>query len=171
MQRREEEIDMSSWVDERTAHAPAEICFQVVRDVERWPYFMPHFRSVRFLREMEPPGCGEVEMAAWSIIGGPLRLPASWILEVRVDQERFTIDHRHLGGVARGMTIRWQILDDDVDTRLRISSYWDRSLSRIPGQGFTNWIIGAQLVRAVARSTLRGIAVEAQRLTHAGERG
>ena len=40
-------------VDEHAAHAPADLCFEVAADVERWPDILPHYRRVRFIRRDE----------------------------------------------------------------------------------------------------------------------
>jgi ribosome-associated toxin RatA of RatAB toxin-antitoxin module len=51
-------------IDERLVRAPAEVCFNVAADVERWPSFLPHYRWVRF-RDKQGFGKGTVEMSAW----------------------------------------------------------------------------------------------------------
>jgi len=38
-------------VDEGRARAPADLCFRVAADVERWPEILPHYRWVRFQRK------------------------------------------------------------------------------------------------------------------------
>jgi hypothetical protein len=49
-------------VDERFVAAPAELCFRVAADVERWPALLPHYRWVRFQRR-DGFGTGRVDLA------------------------------------------------------------------------------------------------------------
>jgi uncharacterized membrane protein len=156
---------MITRVDERVAHAPAELCFQIARDVERWPTILPHYRKVRF-RDSDGPGRGNVEMAAWRIFAGPIRYPTWWVSEMSSDEDALTIDYRHLEGVTAGMKVRWEILPADVDTLMRVSHTWDGPDWPLLQQPAWEHLIGPLFVSAIARRTLAGIGIEAQRLTH-----
>lgn len=158
---------MTTKVDECIAHAPAELCFQVVRDVERWPEFLHHYRRVRYLRRSGP-GNGKIEIAAWRILGGPIRYPTWWTAELESDESTLTLNHHHLNGITRGLLITWEILPADVDTKLRISFSWSDPGWPLVGALAREGIIVPHFVSAIARDTLTGIAIEAQRLTHAG---
>ena len=48
-------------IDEQLVHAPADLCFQIAADVERWPEILPHYRWVRF-RERQQFGHGIVDI-------------------------------------------------------------------------------------------------------------
>jgi len=158
---------MTTWVDECIAHAPPELCFQVAREIERWPEFLPHIRRVRYLTRSGP-GNGKVEFTAWQIFGGPLRLPTRWSAEIETDETTLTITHRHLDGITRSLLTNWEIIPADVDTKLRISLSWTSTGWPLVGAPARKLVVGPYLVGSVTRRTLTGIAVEAQRLTHAG---
>lgn len=156
---------MITRVDECIAHAPADLCFRVASDVERWPAILPHYRQVRF-RLSQGPGRGEVEMAAWRIFAGPLRYPTWWVSEMYSDQKGLTIDYLHLEGVTRGMVVRWEFLPEDVDTRMRVTHGWDGPAWPLVKRPAWKYLIGPHFVSAIAQRTLAGVAIEAQRLTH-----
>jgi hypothetical protein len=156
---------MTTRVDERIAHAPPDLCFRIARDVEHWPMILPHYRRVRF-QQRHGPGQGKVEMAAWRIFSGPLRYPTWWVSEMRSDEASLTIDYRHLEGITRGMTVRWELLPADIDTLMRISHSWDGPPWPFVRRAAWEQLIGPLFVSAIARQTLAGIGAEAQRLLH-----
>lgn len=157
---------MTTRVDECLAHAPPELCFQIVREIERWPEFLRHYRRVRYLRR-NAPGNGEVEIAAWYILIGPICIPTRWTAEFESDESNLTLNLRHLDGITRGLRITWEILPADVDTKLRITHAWDDDGWPLVGSLARTRIAAPFLFGASARRTLTGIAIEAQRLTHA----
>lgn len=157
---------MITRVDECIARAPADLCFRIARDVERWPLILRHYRRVRF-RRRQGPGEGEVEMAAWRIFAGPLRYPTWWVSEMHADEATLTIDYLHVEGITRGMIVRWEVISDDVDTRLRITHSWEGPAWPIVQRPAWEYLIGPHFVSAIAQQTLAGITIEAQRLTQA----
>lgn len=157
---------MNTRVDESIARAPEDLCFRIARDIERWPIILPHYRWVRFQRR-DGPGRGSVEMAAWRVFLGPLRYPTWWVSEMRSDETALTIDYEHLAGITRGMTVRWEILPAGVETLMRISHSWDGPRWPLVQEPAWTRLIGPHFVSYIARRTLAGIAVEAERQTHA----
>jgi uncharacterized membrane protein len=155
---------MITRVDECIARAPVDLCFRIARDVERWPRILHHYRRVHF-RQRLGPGEGEVEMAAWRIFRGPIRYPVWWVSEMHSDEKTHTIDYLHVDGITRGMTVRWEVLPADVDTLLRVSHSWTGPNWPILQQPAWEHLIGPHFVSAVARRTLAGITIEAQRQT------
>ncbi len=156
---------MITRVDQCIAHAPADLCFRIARDVEHWPTILPHYRRVHF-RHRDGPGQGNVEMAAWRIFAGPIRYPTWWVSEMSSDETALTIDYRHVDGITRGMIVRWEILPADVDTLMRVSHSWDGPPWPLVRQPAWEHLIGPLFVSAIARRTLTGIGIEAQRQTH-----
>ncbi len=55
-------------LDERIVRAPVRTMFDIVRQVEHWPGYLPHYRYVRF-RERASDGGGIVEMSAYRPFG------------------------------------------------------------------------------------------------------
>lgn len=157
---------MITRVDECMARAPAELCFSIARDVERWPMILRHYRRVRF-RERQGPGTGKVEMAAWRIFAGPVRYPTWWISEMHSDEATLTIDYEHVAGITRGMIVRWEVIPTDVDTLLRITHSWEGPAWPLVRRPAWEYLIGPHFVSAIAQRTLEGITIEAQRRTQA----
>jgi ribosome-associated toxin RatA of RatAB toxin-antitoxin module len=93
--------------------APAERIYRLAAATERWPAFLPHYRSVRVLAERE--GTRTVEMAArrdW--------IPLRWVAEQRNDPERPSIRFSHVRGWTRGMEVEWHFEPVDGGTRVTI---------------------------------------------------
>jgi ribosome-associated toxin RatA of RatAB toxin-antitoxin module len=149
-------------VDEQIARAPADLCWQVAADVERWPEILPHYRWVRFVRK-DGFASGVVEMAAFRDFG-PARWPTWWMSEMRCDAERRTVRYRHVDGITRGMDVVWEVcpLADDL-SHLRIVHTWTGPDWPLIGEIAANAVIGPHFVSAIAGRTLAGVAREAER--------
>jgi uncharacterized membrane protein len=150
-------------LDEHLMRAPADICFQVAADVERWPVILSHYRFVRVL-DRNGPSRARVEMAAWRDFGGPLRYPTRWTSEMRLDPRRPLITYRHVAGITRGMYVRWEFHPEGDATRVRITHAWDGPPWPLIGGFAWRRIIAPHFVSAIARRTLAGVAAEAERL-------
>lgn len=149
-------------VDERFMAAPAEVCFRVAADVERWPEWLPHYRHVRF-HERRAFGTGRVEMAAWRDFAGPLRYPTWWLSEMHVAEDEPAIYFTHVGGITRGMDVKWSFLSSGDGTLVRITHAWDGPAWPLIGGIAWRLVIGPRFVSVIAGRTLAGIAREAER--------
>lgn len=148
-------------LDEKVVRAPADICFRVAADVEKWPTLLAHYRWVRFLRQ-EDFATGLVEMAAWRPFG-PVGWPTWWISEMRNDPITRTISYQHVYGVTRGMDVLWQVIPlDDSRTQLRILHEWSGPEWPFVGRLAADSVIGPYFVSAIAGRTLAGVAHEAE---------
>jgi ribosome-associated toxin RatA of RatAB toxin-antitoxin module len=156
-------------VDERLVRAPAETCFRVAADVERWPDILPHYRWVRF-QEQRGFGDGRVEMAAWRDFGGPLRYPTWWVSEMRADASRPHVLYTHVDGITTGMEVEWSFHAHEDGTLVRVTHAW--SGPPWPLVGTTAWklVIGPHFVSAIAQRTLNGVGKEAERRTRTPSR-
>jgi hypothetical protein len=149
-------------IDETVADAPADVCFQVAADVERWPDILGHYRRVRFLRK-DGFAEGMVEMAAWRPFG-PVGWPTWWISEMRHDPAARTVTYQHVYGITRGMDVLWEVTPlADGRSRLRILHEWDGPAWPLIGRLAANAVIGPHFVSAIAGRTLAGVAREAER--------
>lgn len=150
-------------VDEHTANAPAELCFQTAADVERWPELLSHYRWVRFHRK-DGFARGKVEMAAWRPFG-PLSYPAWWVSEMEHDRDLGIVLYRHVEGITKGMDVRWEVepLPGNPDrTRLRIVHEWDGPHWPGVGRFAADRIIGPHFVSHIAGRTLAGLTRAAE---------
>lgn len=150
-------------IDTLVMRAPADVCFHVAADVERWPEILPHYRRVRF-HDRRAFGLGRVEMAAWRPFAGPIRYPARWVSEMRADPHEPAVHYRHVAGITRGMDVKWsfQPLPDGA-TRVTVTHAWAGPPWPIIGRFAWRHIIGPHFVSAIARRTLAGVAAAAER--------
>jgi len=153
---------MMTILDQQFVNAPPRTCFLVASDVERWPDILPHYRRVR-MRQPLAGGSGVVEMAAWRDFAGPLRYPTWWLSEMRVDEDEPAVHYRHIGGVTRGMDVKWAFAPENDGTRILLTHSW--SGPRWPLIGGWAWrhVIAPRFVSFIATRTLRGVAAEAER--------
>jgi hypothetical protein len=149
--------------DELVMRAPADLCFRVAADVERWPTILPHYRWVRF-RERRAFATGRVEMAAWRDFGGPARYPTWWVSEMSCDGAEPAVYYRHVEGVTRGMNVKWSFAPASDGTHVRITHAWDGPPWPLVGDLAWRHIIAPHFVSAIASRTLAGVAAEAERL-------
>jgi hypothetical protein len=148
-------------VDEALANAPADVCFRVAMDVERWPRILPHYRWVRF-RERAGIGAGVVEMAAWRPfpVGG---WPTWWVSRMEADPAARTVRYRHVAGVTKGMDVLWEVgPTDDGRTKLTIVHEWSGPRWPLIGGLAANLVIGPGFVSHIAQRTLAGIVRAAE---------
>lgn len=150
--------------DMKLMHAPADACFRVAADVERWPEILGHYRLVRF-HEKEDFGTGRVEMAAWRVFAGPLRYPTWWVSEMSVDPDEPAVHYRHVDGITRGMIVKWAFQAVAADKTLVVLTHaWDGPGWPLVGGFAWRHVIGPHFVSAIARRTLAGVAAEAERI-------
>ncbi len=141
--------------------APADVCFAVAADVERWPVILPHYRWVRF-HERRAFGTGRVEMAAWRRFG-PVGYPTWWVSEMRVDAAEPAVYYHHVDGITRGMDVKWAFAPVAGGTRVRIAHAWKGPAWPLIGPLAWRLVIAPAFVSAIAMRTLRGVAREAER--------
>lgn len=154
-------------VDEHRTGAPADVCFQLAADVERWPDILPHYRWVRF-RRRDGFAAGLVEMAAWRNFG-PFPYPTWWVSEMSHDADARTVRYRHVEGVTRGMDVWWEVRPaEEGGTLLRIVHEWPGPDWPLVSGWAANHVIGPHFVQHIAGRTLAGIARAAETLDEGG---
>jgi ribosome-associated toxin RatA of RatAB toxin-antitoxin module len=152
-------------IDERATTASPAQAFRAAADVERWPEILPHYRRVRF-REKESFGRGVVEMAAWRDFIDPVRWPTWWVSEMEADGAVPIVRYRHIGGITRGMDVRWEFVPAvDGGTLVRVVHEWDGPRWPLIGRIAANLVIGPHFISAIATRTLAGVCADAERST------
>lgn len=146
--------------DEGDARAAVAIAFDVVRDVERWPQHLPHYRAVRILDGDAHAG-GIVEMAANRPFG-PLDWPTWWRAEMAIDHARPAIRFRHVAGVTTGMEVEWAFSDAPEGTHLTLVHEWDGPAWPLIGQLAAVAVIGPVFVQGIAARTMSGLVRAAE---------
>jgi len=125
----------------------ADAIFDYASRVERWPEWLPHYRSVRVL---ESRGAERtVEMKArrgW--------VPVWWWARQRLIPAERRIRFTHLRGVTRGMEVEWR-LEPDPSGEVRVTIVHDLALPwPLVGGPIARWIIGPMFVEPIASRTL-----------------
>ncbi len=147
-------------VDERHVRAPVSRLFEIAREVEHWPAYLPHYRSVRF-RHRTPDAGGLVEMAANRPFG-PLNWPTWWLSEMAVDHDVPWIRFRHVGGVTSRMDVEWSFAATASGTHVRIVHVWNGPGWPLIGDFAATQVIGPVFVHGIASRTLAGLALVAE---------
>lgn len=154
-------------VDEHFMAAPADLCFHVAADVERWPDLLPHYRHVRY-HEKRGFGTGRVEMSAWRDFAGPLRYPTWWVSDMHVVEGEPAIYFTHVDGITTGMAVKWAFHPSGDGTLVRITHAWAGPPWPVIGGVAWRHVIGPHFVSVIAGRTLAGIARETERRTRSG---
>jgi ribosome-associated toxin RatA of RatAB toxin-antitoxin module len=159
-------------VDERLVRASWRTIFDIAKNVELWPAYLPHYRYVRF-RERATDGGGLVEMAAWRPFG-LVGWPTWWLSEMSVDEGEPAIRFRHVDGITKGMDVEWSFRTVGAEggaksgrgalgTQVKILHVWDGPPIPLLGILAATTIIGPVFIHGIASRTLEGLAVTAER--------
>ena len=142
--------------DEGFARAGVATVFALVRDVEKWPTHLAHYRYVRFL-ERDGSGGGVVEMSANRPFG-PLPWPTWWTSLMQVRREQPAIRFRHIEGITTRMEVEWAFVRESSATRVTITHLWDGPRWPLIGELAARVVIGPVFVHGIASRTLAGLA-------------
>ena len=149
-------------VDEAFVRAPLPLVFDIVRDVERWPALLPHYRWVRY-HEQTAEGSGIVEMAANRPFG-QLNWPTWWLSEMQViSGAEPAVRFRHIGGITRGMEVEWAFAVRDGGTFVRLVHSWEGPRWPLVGAVAVTTAIGAVVGHGIGARTLAGWGRVAER--------
>lgn len=148
-------------LDERSVHAPVSAVFEFVKNVERWPELLAHYRFVRF-REKSADGGGIVEMSANRPFG-VANWPTWWLSEMEVDDAKPAVRFRHIGGVTRGMDVEWSLTPTAGGTHVRLLHVWDGPRWPVIGVFAATAVIGPVFIHGIASRTLEGLSRAAER--------
>jgi ribosome-associated toxin RatA of RatAB toxin-antitoxin module len=146
--------------DEITIRAPLIKAFAVASNLPRWPEFLPHYRSNRFISQT--PSGGIVRMSCVSS-----RIGVTWISEFRIDPANRQLHFLHRKSTlnaTRGMKVTWDFEElpggfVHVTIRHRHDPKW-----AFIGPALTSWVVGRFFIHDIAGKTLAGLKkkVEAQ---------
>jgi ribosome-associated toxin RatA of RatAB toxin-antitoxin module len=159
-------------VDERLVRAPWRTIFDIAKNVELWPGYLPHYRYVRF-HERATDGGGLVEMSACRPFG-PVGWPTWWLSEMSVDEGAPAIRFRHVDGITKGMDVEWSFRTVGAEggvrsgrgargTQVKIVHVWDGPPIPLLGIIAATAVIGPVFIHGIASRTLEGLGVTAER--------
>jgi ribosome-associated toxin RatA of RatAB toxin-antitoxin module len=148
-------------LDERIVHASPSVMFGVMKDVERWPAVLAHYRHVRFHRRTADGG-GIVEMSANRPFG-VADWPTWWLSEMTIDESRPAVRFRHIGGVTKAMDVEWSFAPHEQGTHVRLVHAWDGPRWPLIGVFAATAVIGPVFIHGIASRTLEGLAREAEK--------
>ncbi len=150
-------------LDEAIVRAPVRRVFDIVRDVERWPAHLSHYRYVRF-RSRNRDGGGIVEMSANRPFG-PINWPTWWLSQMAVDESIPNVRFRHIEGITTGMDVEWAFTPHADGTLARLFHVWDGPDIPFIGSIAAVGIIGPLFVHGIASRTLAGLKIVAEQAT------
>ena len=129
--------------------APAELVFDLARDVERWPALLPHYSRVR-VRERHPDGAVSAEMVAVRALIPALGfgLPVAWRSRTWSERDPLRLRFVHSGGATDGMDVTWRIVSTPIGCRVSIEHDFR---PRFPAWGT---LVNRLFVRPIATRTL-----------------
>jgi coenzyme Q-binding protein COQ10 len=142
-------------VDRLRIRAPVERAFQAAADVERWPEWLGHYRSVRFT-ERRTDG-GRVRMSAVRPFG-LVHWPVWWESEMWVEPGLGRVRYRHVQGITAGMDVVWQLAPVGEESEVTIVHEWDGPAWPLIRRPAADWVIGPVFIHGIASRTLAGIA-------------
>lgn len=127
-------------------NAAEETIFETAADLERWPTFLPHYRSIHYLEK--GPVRNIVKMAARR--GA---IPVDWVSEQVIDRENREIRFKHLKGWTKGMKVVWKFRPLTVGVEVQIIH--DLTFRVPPLAPVAEPIIGGFFINYIATQTLR----------------
>jgi 3-oxoacyl-[acyl-carrier-protein] synthase II len=142
--------------------APAELVFDLARDIERWPALLPHYLAAR-VRERHADRAVTVEFVAMRAIVPVLGLgvPVAWRSRAWAERDGLRLRFVHQGGATDGMDVTWRIAPSGAACHVTIEHDFR---PRVPGWAFT---VDRLFVRPIAIRTLRTFRSIAEAVTDA----
>ncbi len=147
-------------LDEILIRGRMDRAFEVARDVERWPEFLPHYRWVRMLDPQD--GQSVVEMAAWRPFG-MVKYPTWWVSKMEVRPSAWQVRYRHIKGITTGMDVVWQLEERGADVHISIVHTWSGPPWPLISGIAANVVIGPVFIHGIASRTLEGVKRETER--------
>ena len=129
--------------------APAALVFELVRDLERWPALLPHYRDVHVLVR-HPDGALTARMIAVRQLV-PLfgyGLPVVWRARTWSEPGAMRIRFMHEGGATNGMVVTWRFEPTASGCRVSIEHIF------IPRVAGWSSLVGRIFVKPIATRTL-----------------
>ena len=129
--------------------APANLVFELARDVARWPDLLPHYLEVRVL-ERHDDGSLTARMVATRRLVRALGygMPVAWRARVAADPRELRLRFQHRGGATNGMDVTWRIEPAADGCRVTIEHAFQ---PRLPGWAT---FVDTLFVRPIAGRTL-----------------
>ena len=142
--------------------APATLVFELARDVERWPAFLPHYVRVTVLARHHDGARTARMVAIWSVV--PVvgfGIPVAWRSRVWAEEDALQLRFVHLGGATKGMDVTWRLVATDAGCHVAIEHEFR------PRVGVWAWFVDRLFVRPIARRTLASFKAIAEATTAA----
>jgi ribosome-associated toxin RatA of RatAB toxin-antitoxin module len=130
--------------------APAEVVFDLARDVNRWKHLLPHYRRSGRVR-VDPDGVPVVAFVAIRPVVAGVGIPVAWRSRCWPEPDGPGLRFVHVAGVTRGMAVTWRIEPAAaVGGRCHVTIEHDFR-PRLPGLA---WFVDRWFTRAIAGRTL-----------------
>jgi len=127
-------------------HAPRMAIFETAADLGRWPEFLPHYRSIRYLERGERRNI--VVMSATRS-----GIPIAWTSEQVIDREKVEVRFHHLKAFTKGMNVVWTFTETTAGVLVEIVHDLHFRLPLLAP--IADRIIGNFFIHHIASQTLR----------------
>lgn len=136
--------------------ADPEVIFRLAAAVERWPEILPHYSSVRVLRDD-----GQRRIVAMAARRDAI--PVRWVAEQRVYPADRRVTFRHVGGITRGMDVAWTLTPMELSGDVLVQ-IWHRFEPRWPlvPDVLIDLVVGRYFVNGIAARTLACLRARAE---------
>lgn len=119
-------------------------------DVEKWPSILPHYRSVKVLKQES-----SEQLVSMHCVRnfGLLKWPCKWTARLRLEPKDGRIFFRHVTGPARGMKVEWRLkpssngIETSIEHDLDAHTPWSKLYAGFIGPVFIASIAGETLAR------------------------
>jgi ribosome-associated toxin RatA of RatAB toxin-antitoxin module len=131
--------------------APAAAIYALASTTERWPEYLPHYRSVRVLERD-----GDTRVVAMAARRD--FIPIKWVARQTNDPQRPHIAFHHVQGWTRGMDVEWRFEPIEGGTRVTIEHRL-RFHFPIAADWLGEHVVGHFFIDNVAKKTLARMKV------------
>ena len=147
--------------------APAQLVFDLARDVGCWPRLLPHYVDVR-VEHREPGGAVTARMVALRAVVPRLGygIPVAWRARTWAEPDDLRLRFSHLGGATAGMDVTWRIEPREGGCRVTIEHDFEPAVPAWAGfvdRFFVRPIAGRTLAtfKAIAETVAASLVTDA----------
>jgi ribosome-associated toxin RatA of RatAB toxin-antitoxin module len=127
-------------------NASQKTIFDAVAQLELWPTFLPHYRSIEYIQKS--PNRNIVKMSA-----NRDSIPVSWVAEQVIDRQNVEVRFKHLSAWTKGMEVVWKF--QELSSGIRVEIVHDLKFRFSLLAPIAEPIIGEFFIQYIADQTLK----------------
>lgn len=112
---------METFEQSLSINAPAERVYTILKQVERYPEFIQHVRTVRVLERSQDGACILLE---WQIVVPGVGIETKWQSEGLWDDARYRATFRPVGEALAPLQGEWQVVPEGEGARLALHAQY-----------------------------------------------